>query len=118
MKLKLCFLWLLTIFVATTTSAQLRENSEQKKIDFTDLTTEPQQYDGCIYVVNEKHYVAESIDSFFAMLKIDPKKDVENTDVLSVSNPFGKDKIDSIKEQLPEKNRDFKAVIIFHLRKQ
>jgi hypothetical protein len=108
---------MLFLAIAMTAIAQTPESVESKKFDFTDLTTEGKSFDGGIYVVGDKYYVAESVDSFFSALKIDPRKDVDHADVVSASNPYSKDKIDPVKKLLPEKYREFKSLMIFYLKK-
>jgi len=121
--MKFTYSFLATLFAitasVTTMSAQTPVGEEgAKKFDFIDLVPDGKSYDGYIYVVDEKHYVVESTDAFFAALKIDPKKDVKATTMIITSNPHSKDKVEAMQRLVPEKYRGFKGIGIFQLHKQ
>jgi hypothetical protein len=120
MKLKFYLLGILFFTFVSTAAAQIQtpDPVPDEAIEVIDMTVESKGFDGTVYVLGNKYYLASSMESFFAKLNIDPKKDIYNGVMVSASNPSNKDQIEPVLKQLPEKYRNITNVFILDLKQE
>lgn len=112
------FFLFLAFFLASAINATAQNRAQNQQpnnelVNVTDFTSESEPFNGEIYIVNNNYYVAGSAESVLANLKVERKDVVAYINMASNPHPSNQAIIEYEKKRLPEKYRNFVAIVTY-----